>query len=232
MKRDATARETLTWRILFLSTGEVGLLTKLIEIGRRPRAGQAMRLIEIASDAGAGFGCFETLHGYPNGDALARHLTLAADQNKGHAARAFIAKVAVEFAEVGEVVAEIRGRWIAANVPDDADGKVWRAAGRFALIAAAGELAQLWGIVPWPEGEADRAAQTCFRAWMENRGGSEPHEVLEGLAQVRKFLEEHGSDRFERAWDIRHDKEGQEIPDRVVNRAGFRHLNANSVGPE
>lgn len=224
MRRDATARETLTWRTLFLSTGEVGLLAKLVEIGRRPRAGQAMRLVEVPSDAGAGLGCFETLHGRANGDALARHLKVAADQHKGHAARAFVEKVAADFEGVGTTVAASRERWQRDVVPADADGQVLRAAGRFALIAAAGELAQSWGIVPWPEGEPTRAAATCFEAWLANRGGSEPQEVVEGLAQVRKFLEQHGNDGFERAWDVRRDRDGQEIPDRVVNRAGFRRL--------
>jgi putative DNA primase/helicase len=220
MRRDATARETLTWRTLFLSTGEIGLMAKLVEIGRRPRAGQSMRLIEIPSDAGAGLGCFEMLHGHRNGDALARHLKLAADQNKGHAARAFVERIAAEFTEVGEVVAEYRRRWLAPE--NGTDSQVLRAAGRFALIAAAGELAQEWGIVPWTAGEAQKAAQTCFKAWLATRGGTEPQEIIEGLAQVRLFIEEHGNDRFERAWDIRRDREGNEIPERVTRRAGFR----------
>jgi putative DNA primase/helicase len=225
MKRDATARETLTWRTLFLSTGEIGLLAKLSEIGRRPRAGQAMRLIEIPADAGAGLGLFEDLHGHANGDALARHLKLAAKAHRGYAARAFIERVAGEFDEVAETIGEIRRRWVEQHVADDADGQVRRAAGRFALLAAAGELAQMWGVVPWPEGEADRAAQMCFEAWLATRGGSEPQEIIEGLAQAQKFLEQHGSDRFERAWDVRRDRDGNETPDRVVNRAGFRRLN-------
>ena len=222
MRRDATARETLTWRTLFLSTGEVGLLAKLIEIGRRPRAGQSMRLLEIPADAGAGLGCFEKLHGQVGGDALARHLKLASDQHKGHAARAFVEQVAAEFAEVGEAVTDFRKRWIAANVPAGADGQALRAAGRFGLIAAAGELARGWGVLPWPEGEAERAASTCFEAWLATRGGTEPQEIIEGLAQVRQFIEEHGNDRFERAWEVRYDAGGREIPERVARRAGFR----------
>ena len=225
MKRDATARETLTWRTLFLSTGEIGLLAKLSEIGRRLRAGQAMRLIEVAANAGAGHGVFEMLHGAANGDALARRLRVASKDHRGHAARAFLQKVAGEFGEVAETVVEIRRRWVEQHVAADADGQVRRAAGRLALLAAAGELAQMWGVVPWPEGEADRAAQTCFEAWLATRGGAEPQEIIEGLAQARKFFEQHGSDRFERAWEIRRDRDGNEIPDRVVNRAGFRRLN-------
>ena len=227
MRRDATARETITWRTLFISTGEIGLTAKLVEIGRRPRAGQGMRLIEIPADPGAGFGCFEDLHGRASGDALARHLKLASDQHRGHAARVFVEKVASEFAEAGEAVADYRRRFVAANVTVGADGQALRAAGRFALIAAAGELATGWNIVPWPEGEAERAATVCFNAWLATRGGTEPQEIVEGLAQVRKFVEEHGNARFERAWDVRLDRDLKEIPEeRVINRAGFRRLAA------
>ena len=91
-------------------------------------------------------------------------------------------------------------------------------ASRFALIAAAGELAALWGIVPWPAGTASEAVAACFRAWLEHRGGTGPAEIREGLAQVRAFLEAHGSSRFEAAWEI----DPADPTTRVINRAGFR----------
>jgi putative DNA primase/helicase len=92
---------------------------------------------------------------------------------------------------------------------------VRRAARRFALVAAAGELAIALGIVTWPEGEAARGAEACFRAWLDNRGGIGPAEIRAGIAQVRKFFEQHGESRFS-PWD------GQN-PDRpTTNRAGLR----------
>jgi putative DNA primase/helicase len=224
MKRDATAREVVTWRVLFMSTGEVGLSTKLGEVGKRARAGQFMRLIEVPANAGD-HGVFEDLHGFSNGDALARHLKDATERHCGHAGREFIAKLAADFQSQAARAAAYKGDWIEAHVEPDADGQVLRAAGRFAAIAAAGEMAQEWGIVPWEPGAAGEAASKCFEAWLGSRGGEEPHEVIEGLAQVRKFLEEHGSNRFELAWNIRYDRDNNEIPDRVPNRAGFRRLN-------
>ena len=93
MRRDASARPIITWRLLFLSTGETGLAAKMQEGGRRARAGQEVRVVEIPADAGAGRGLFENLHGFASGDALARHLRLAAEQHKGHAARAFLDEI-------------------------------------------------------------------------------------------------------------------------------------------
>ena len=96
MRRDASARPIITWRLLFLSTGETGLAAKMQEGGRRARAGQEVRVVEIPADAGAGRGLFENLHGFASGDALARHLRLAAERHKGHAARAFLAEIAAD----------------------------------------------------------------------------------------------------------------------------------------
>ena len=71
-----------------------------------------------------------------------------------------------------------------------------RVADRFALIAAGGELAAGFGIVPWPAGEAVRAAARCLADWRRGRGGDGPAEAAAGLAQVRRFLEVNGEGRF------------------------------------
>lgn len=44
-----------------LSTGEKGLADKILEEGGRVQAGQAVRLVDIPADAGAGLGLFESL---------------------------------------------------------------------------------------------------------------------------------------------------------------------------
>ena len=89
-------------------------------------------------------------------------------------------------------------------------------AGRFALITAAGEYAAALGIVPWDAGEASRAAETCFAAWLANRGGIEPNEVREGIRAVRSFLSAHVTSRFLAAW------EEINASDKIPNLAGFR----------
>ena len=73
MRRDATARDQRsTWRMLFLSTGELGLAARLAEGGRRMMAGQPVRVIEIPADAGAGLGIFEHLNGFAGGCGAGR----------------------------------------------------------------------------------------------------------------------------------------------------------------
>lgn len=93
---------------------------------------------------------------------LSERLKAGALRYHGKAARAFLASLAAARAEdestlrrtIGAVVAA----FLAARVPDGADGQVQRVAKRFALTAAAGELARAFGVLPWQEGEATRAA--------------------------------------------------------------------------
>ena len=65
--RTGAARSAKAWRVLFLSTGEIGLADKIGEDPRsrkRLMAGQEVRVIDLPADAGAGLGLFEELHGF------------------------------------------------------------------------------------------------------------------------------------------------------------------------
>ncbi|PGH56519.1 DNA helicase [Azospirillum palustre] len=225
MAKDTSARPVMTWRMVFVSTGEIGLAEKVAEAGRRTRAGQEIRILDIPADAGAGLGAFEALHGSIDGDAFSRRLRLATETHRGHAAHAFLERItASDLDELSTAVRAGGDRWKAEHLPAGADGQVQRAAGRFALIAAAGELAATMGVLPWPDGEASRAAAACFTAWINARGGKGPAEVTAGIAQVRGFLEAHGMSRFEPAWET--DATGQPVESRTINRVGFRRKDA------
>jgi putative DNA primase/helicase len=81
--------------------------------------------------------------------------------------------------------------------PDDADGQVKRVARRFLLCAAAGEMAVQLGLLPWARGAALTATETCFKAWLAQRGGCGAAEDTAILEQVMLFLEQHGASRFQ-----------------------------------
>jgi putative DNA primase/helicase len=232
MKRDATARTVHRWRVLFLSTGEVPMATRIMEGGDKARAGQEVRVLEIAADAGQGRGLFEALHGYRDGAQLAEHLRLAADRNCGHAAREFLGHITKDVNGLAKTIPEARARFIAEHCPADADGQVKRACGRFAVVGIAGELATQYGVTGWRKGEATAAAVHLFRDWLDARGGAGAAETREAFSQVRAFLEQHGEARFAPAWDrtttyVAAGGENVETAktDRpVINRAGFRKV--------
>ena len=210
-------RPTLRWVLLFLSTGELPLSVQLAQAGLLAQAGQQVRMIEMPADAGAGLGIFEDLHGAPDGDAFAQQLRAASQQHKGHAAQLFLEHLVADRPRAVLAVREGMAAWLGEHLAAGATGQVSRVAGRFALIAAAGELAAGWGVVPWPAGTASDAAAACFKAWVEHRGGTGPAEIREGLAQVRAFLERYGASRFEPAWEERAPTDPY-----VHDRAGFR----------
>jgi putative DNA primase/helicase len=194
--RNGAARPVATWRTITISTGEIGLAEKLAETGRRVRGGQLVRVIEIPADAGAGLGVFENLHGFADGAALTDTLKESIGQHCGHAARAFIEKIADRLPKMIEAVRKYRDKWIREHSPKSADGQVQRVAAKFALIAAAGQLATGALDLPWPSDAASDAAATCFEAWLNKRGGSQAHEIVAGIASVRRFIEQYGESRF------------------------------------
>jgi uncharacterized protein (DUF927 family) len=201
--RDLSPRKSAKWRILFLSSGEIGLADKVSEDGKIKRlaAGQQVRIVDIPADAGAGMGMFEDLHGFPSAETLARHLRTATQQNYGVAAREYLRAITPKIEEVKKIAVNIMKAFCEQYVPEGADGQVQRVAQRFALIAIGGELAQRQGILPWPVGEAIKAAGKCFEAWLIARGGHDAAETRDGIEQVRSFLNANGPARFIAAWD-------------------------------
>jgi uncharacterized protein (DUF927 family) len=229
--RNGDNRPPAEWRALFLSSGEISLADKMAEDGRgrKAAAGQVTRLVDLPADAGAGLGLFETLHGFPSADAFARHLKAASAEHYGHAARAFLDKIAATFGESSDLVATASKQFVAKHCPPGADGQVSRVCARFALVAAAGEMATFAGVLPWPEGEATKAAVRCFRAWLDQRGGVESAEETEGVSAVRRFIEAHGNSRFEPMGDlIPRNSHGDLMEPRIVNRAGFRRTDGDN----
>lgn len=207
-----------SWRTFVLSTGELRLRDKLQEEGKRPMAGQLVRLLEVPADAGLGFGAFE--HGGASGEAkdLADALKHAARTHYGTAGPEFVRRLIEK--GVGEVVREA-GTMIAAfardNVPPGADGQVLRAADTFALVGYAGELGTALGVLPWQPGDALGAAVTCFEAWLEDRGDSESHEVQEAIDRITSFIERYGASRF-----ATFPTGGRTSSAPVADRAGYR----------
>jgi putative DNA primase/helicase len=238
--RDGSARARANWRIMFLSTGEVTLSQRMSDANRRTMTGMEVRLVNIPADAGAGMGVFENLHNVAEPGLLADQLRDASARFYGSAGRAFLSRLVATRAADPDgfygVVKALRMAFIRDHLPAGADGQVRSVCGRFGVIAAAGELATSWGILPWPEGEAIKAAVTCFKAWLAARGGIGAGEEQGAIRQVTAFFEAHVS-RFteiragitypETAWQrglgVKRKEPADEIIElRTINRCGWR----------
>jgi putative DNA primase/helicase len=218
--RNVAPRPRLSWRLLFLSAGELGLADHMAEGMKRARTGQEVRMADIPADAGAGCGLLENLHGIEGGgSAFSRHIVEQAGRCYGGPGRAWLQWL-TENAHT--LKADIRQRVQAIEyrmIPEAGGGQVHRVGLRFALVGAAGEMATAAGLTGWEPGESERAAITCFNAWMASRGGSGDGEVTAMLRKVRAFLEAHGEGRF--TWWHR---AGDDHAAKTLNRAGFRRM--------
>ncbi len=218
------------WVVVVLSGGEARVQDMLADYmrGRRAMAGQLVRLIDLPIDAGAGMNAFENLHGFGSAREFSTHLRHLCKQNAGHAARAFLAALVADIDRVTLLVRDTIEAFITQTCPPGTAAQVQRVAGRFGMVAAAGELAAAWGVLPWPQGEALRAAETCFDAWLTRRGKPTlSQEQITSLSLVRQFLSLHGASRFEdiSARSVTPAEEGaQDWTRPVVQRAGYRKL--------
>lgn len=216
--RGGAARTAASWRVMFLSSGEISIgdLAGRDNRGvRRSAAGQEVRILDIAADAGAGHGLFEELHGADNGETLSRMIKDGASAAYGVAGPEFVERVATNPDQIRAVLKAGMEQFVRAQVTSGAAGQVQRAARRLGMVAAAGEVAARLGILPWPAGEALRAASSVFNVWLAGRGGIGRSEDLEAVSKVRAFLEQHGSSRFEPV-----DRDETFDP-KIINRAGF-----------
>jgi putative DNA primase/helicase len=126
----------------------------------------------------------------------------AAESHYGLAGPAFVAHLAHLVALNPQIKVTLRER--IDSVQKDllkainADGQVTRVARHFAFVALAGDSARAALNLPWDEGEPISAARICFKAWMSQRGGSGPQEILTAIIALREAIETHGQARFQR----------------------------------
>jgi uncharacterized protein (DUF927 family) len=227
MTRQITPRSSLSWRLLFLSSGELGLAEHARSAGPKAasiKGGANVRLINIPADAGKGMGIFEDIHGASDAASFAKQLAASSKKYYGTALPAFLRSLMSDLDAAMDSVRDIMNQFTRdRNGLAQAAPEVHRGLGRFALVAAAGELATQFGITGWGKGDAMRAAKVCFEAWLKERGGSRSSDMDAAVRQVQAFIEAHGRGRFQ-PMRVEHNEHGDTIGQRVLNRAGFYRL--------
>ncbi len=214
MTKTLQARQSLTWNLLFLSTGEQSLSDKIAESGGTTKGGQDIRLCDIAADTGK-FGLFEDLHGFASGQAFSDHLRAASCKYYGTPIREYLTWLTeTDHSDIREQWHGFKDTFINDVLPEKekVPSEVFRVAARFALVALGGEMATEANITKWQKGEAYDAAKTVFQQWMNGREGTGQADAENAVRQVRAFLEKHGASAFQNVLS----------PDeKIINRAGF-----------
>jgi putative DNA primase/helicase len=221
-KRSGDAKDIKRFRLALLSSGENGLSSKLQEVGRKVKAGQSVRLLEIS--ANRKYGIFDELHEFKTGDEFARYLKDVCISNRGTLIDAFLEKLVKNKEEIIKTVQKFRKAWeeeVIADYPES-DGQVQRVISKFSLIAACGEICVSLKLLPFEELEVSKSCKELLKNWINSRGGTLPQEILEAARNLQEFIEEYGSSRFEDAWS--------DEPKIIHNRAGFRKLEEDLDG--
>ncbi len=215
--RSGEARGIIDFKTLFLSTGEISLSEKIAECGKRTKAGQAVRMLEIEADAETGHGIFNSIHDQPSAAQLSDYLKQQATKHSGAVLDHFLTKLLKNPDNALLSIKAKQREWLDDHCEPDANGQVKRVARNMALIAATGEIAIEWGcFAALQQDAAMRAIAVLFYDWYNSNKADDPQEVTATIKALRQFLEQHGSSRFE-TWGG-----DSEEPHKTINRAGFR----------
>lgn len=230
--RGQAGRQVQEWRLLFLSTGEKTLAQHMAEANKELKAGMEVRMLAVPADASKGLGMFDVLNGFEDAAALSDALKARVSKYYGTPLTAFLSALCEPGKMHGWAIILRRTLegFIAKSLPASASGQAHRAALRFGLAAAAGELATALGITGWPDGTATTAARVCLNAWLNERGGAGNYEGDAIVARLRQVIERFGESRFTR-WESAAAKIDEHGP-RTIDRLGFRKSLEHGLGDE
>ncbi len=194
MQADTTLREVKQWRLAVLSSGELTLSDHAQSAGIRTTGGTNVRLLNVDAATGQ-HGMFERLHGKANGGAFADTLRVNAGRYYGTAFRAFLESLVKDRPSAIAFAREVQQKFEKDNATAGST-EIGRALSQFAVLAAAGELAAKFGVVPWPAGEATTAAKAVFGSWLKLRGTTGDADAEAGIKHIRLMIEK-GEKQFQ-----------------------------------
>lgn len=215
LDRERQLRKSRRWRSLFLSTGEISALQKLLEGGKAPHAGQQLRLLDIPIEAGI---IVET--GPFSSAAFADRLKRACSRFYGTAGPALVRELVREYADASQLAGTVRAlldHHTNRLTPPDAPPEHRRALKRFALLAIAGELTIKLGVLECTQAQVEAAVDAAVRAWRSD--GANLPDRLRGVLNVQAFVERSEA-RFEKLLG-----DSSVVPQ---NRAGFKGYHSPS----
>jgi len=179
-------RDLKRWRTVAISTGEMDLETFIATAGRRTKAGQLVRLLNIPLSKAA---CF---HEHQNGKQHADAMKDAYQNHYGAAGRAWIKWLADHQQQATDTVRECEARW-RGLIPSDYGDQVHRVAARFAILEAALLLGE--AVTGWDAQTCRDAIQHSYNAWLREFGtGNKEHQQI--IEQTEAFLNAYGFSRF------------------------------------
>ncbi|ENO0837943.1 DUF927 domain-containing protein [Enterobacter hormaechei subsp. steigerwaltii] len=179
-------RDLKRWRTVAISTGEMDLETFIASAGRKAKAGQLVRLLNIPLSKAVRF------HDHQNGKQHADALKDAYQHHHGAAGREWIKWLADHQQQAIDTVRECEARW-RSLIPADYGEQVHRVGARFAILEAALLLGEV--VTGWDDQTCRDAIQHSYNAWLREFGtGNKEHQQI--IEQTEAFLNAHGLSRY------------------------------------
>ncbi|MEN8398892.1 DUF927 domain-containing protein [Acinetobacter towneri] len=212
-------RDVKQFSLMYTSTGEVTLEEHLRRGNLELDAGLLLRFAHIPSDAGKGYGVFDCINYGTAPQDIGNHINELASNHYGHAGIKWLEYLTQDKDTAMEKAQTLLDSFIEQH-SQVKNGQASRVLRRFALVAAAGELATQAGITGWQQGRAFEAVAKCFNSWLGNLGNGENMEETKMLEHIKAFFEANGTSRFEDLTVIRQ-ADGEVVRQRIHNRVGY-----------
>ncbi|HBR4754311.1 TPA: DUF927 domain-containing protein [Klebsiella pneumoniae] len=207
-------RDLKRWRTVAISTGEMDLETFIASAGRKAKAGQLVRLLNIPMRRAVRF------HEHANGKHHADALKDAYQRHHGVAGREWVKWLADHQHEAVSAVRAAEERW-RSLIPSDYGEQVHRVGARFAILEAALLLGRV--ITGWDEQTCRDAIQYSYNAWLREFGtGNKEHQQI--IEQTEAFLNAYGMSRF-----APFPYDPSSLP--ISNMAGYRQKGGHETDP-
>lgn len=207
-------RDLKRWRTVAISTGEMDLETFIASAGRKAKAGQLVRLLNIPMRRAVRF------HEHANGKHHADALKDAYQNHHGVAGREWVKWLASHQHEAVSAVRAAEERW-RSLIPSDYGEQVHRVGARFAILEAALLLGNV--ITGWDEQTCRDAIQYSYNAWLREFGtGNKEHQQI--IEQTEAFLNAYGMSRF-----APFPYDPTSLP--ISNMAGYRQKGGHETDP-
>ncbi|MEJ6066519.1 DUF927 domain-containing protein [Psychrobacter sp. 16-Bac2893] len=212
-------RTTKTWRIIFLSNGEESLQNFMAQAGQKTNAGIEVRVAHIDADAGAGndLRTFDSLVLADTGAAQADKIKELYYRYYGVAGMAWLEHITTDKTATTATAKQLVNDFMSKY--SDLAPQAHRVAKRFAIVAAAGEMATQADITGWQAGQATTAVMTCLDNWLDNYGRDGEHEQRQIIEHIKAFIEQHGSSRFQPC----HSTAYKDFEAKITNRVGYHN---------
>ncbi|MBH0007390.1 DUF927 domain-containing protein [Psychrobacter sp. SWN149] len=207
------------WRIIFLSNGEESLQNIMAQAGQKTNAGIEVRVAHIDADAGKGLKTFDSLVLAPTGSAQADKINELSHAYHGVAGIAWLEHITTDKAATTATARGLVTDFMSQYT--DLAPQAHRVAKRFAIVAAAGEMATQADITGWQVGQATTAVMTCLDNWLDNYGRDGEHEQRQIIKHIQSFIEQHGASRFQTCFQTTSTRPNFE--ERTPNRVGYRN---------